>query len=364
MSESTITDTDEPMVDEYPIESIHWRLVRILAEMPAIGKTHRNTQQNFNYRSHDDVLTALNPLLAKYGVIIIPTVIERVVAQRTTRNNSILYEVNLHVRFRFYPSNVDPNVDRQGFKTGESYVEASAWGEGTDSGDKSTNKAMTMAFKNVIAQVFAISTDVTIDTDVGGAEETYSAGQAPGAPPPATPGGGRQQRQFDVAKDLMPGAIKVRDEKTMSDLRAQAAFVDPTIEPRVWQTIENEAREETYGPDADLTPAQWGEHFTRWANFVRSTQVKAAELGVDFPERPLIVEMLARAYAGFSTNLLGDVAPESPETPADDPGGNGSRTDGEKPDGSGGETGGSALPGAETPPQASSSGYENPAEES
>jgi hypothetical protein len=65
-----------------------------------------------------------------------------------------MYEVNLHVRYTFY----GPQGD---------YVCADAWGEGTDSGDKATNKAMTMALKNVIAQTFAISTkeQAGFDTD-------------------------------------------------------------------------------------------------------------------------------------------------------------------------------------------------------
>lgn len=144
---------------------IHVLLGRILAELPAIGKTQRNVQQNFDFRGHDDVMNALNPLLAKYGVFVMPFVLERVTDQRTTSKGSTMYEVNLHVRFRFY----GPAGD---------YVEASGWGEGTDMGDKSTSKAMTMAFKYVLAAVLAISTAETIDTDGTSVEETVRGGAA------------------------------------------------------------------------------------------------------------------------------------------------------------------------------------------
>jgi hypothetical protein len=298
-TEATETTTGPWTVDEQ--STIYERMMAVLAEMPSISKDHRNTSQNFNYRSHDDVMNALNPLLSFYGVFIVPNVLERVTAQRTTRNNSVMYEVNLHVEFTFYGAKGDKVV-------------ASAWGEGTDSGDKSTNKAMTMAFKNVIAVAFAISTDVTVDTDAGAPEETYPAGQAPGSPSPAAPAGGGQ-RVFDVAKDLLPGAIKVTGELTMNELRAAAAFLDPTIEPRVWLKIEDDARESIYGPMKEMTPTQWGEHFRRFANFVRGTQEKAAALGQDFADRALISDVLARAYNGFSSDLLVEATPDPPQDP-------------------------------------------------
>lgn len=130
------------------------RVAAIVAEMPAIGKSQRNEQQKFMYRGHDDVMNALNPLLSKYRVFFVPQVIERVTAHRQTSKGGILYEVDLHVKYTFYGPQGDTLV-------------ATAWGEGTDSGDKSTNKAMTMALKNVLAQVFAVSTEehASYDTD-------------------------------------------------------------------------------------------------------------------------------------------------------------------------------------------------------
>src|SRR5262245_23509059 len=105
--------------------TIHERMAMILKALPAIGKGQRNTQQNFMYRGHDDVMNELNPLLSKYQVFFLPEVLERVTAQRTTSKGTVLYEVNLHVRYTFYGPRGDSVV-------------ASAWGEGTDAGDKST----------------------------------------------------------------------------------------------------------------------------------------------------------------------------------------------------------------------------------
>jgi hypothetical protein len=150
---------------------IHYKMAAILSELPAIGKSERNEQQQFMFRGHDQVLNALNPLLAKHGVYATPMVLDRVTAQRQTRSGGVMYEVNLHVKYTFYASD-------------GSSISASAWGEGTDSGDKSTNKAMTMAFKNVLNQVFAINTQETqnLDTDRGHPEETVARQDPVGDP--------------------------------------------------------------------------------------------------------------------------------------------------------------------------------------
>lgn len=145
--------------------TVHQRMVAILSDLPAIGKDQKNVQQNFMFRGHDDVLNALNPLLAKHGVFVVPTVLERTTSERTTASGKAMFEVSLLVQYTFYGL------------AGDS-VTASSWGEGTDMGDKATSKAMTMAFKSVLNQAFAISNKETADPDALTAEETRGATQA------------------------------------------------------------------------------------------------------------------------------------------------------------------------------------------
>lgn len=147
--------------------SIHVLMGTILRDLPAIGKDSVNTEQRFNFRGIDAILDQLNPLLGRYGVFPMPEVLERVVDKRQTRGGSIMYEVSLHVRFTFY----GPRGDS---------VTCSAWGEGTDMGDKSTNKAHTGALKNALVAAFAISTG-EVDPDSVGTVETYAK------PPPPDP---------------------------------------------------------------------------------------------------------------------------------------------------------------------------------
>lgn len=157
MSEET---TEAPPASG-PEATIHQRMIAIIDELPAIGKSQYNEQQKFHFRGHDDVLNALTPLLSKHGVTIVPHVLERVTDQRTTRQGAVMYEVNLHIEYTFYGA------------AGDS-ITGSAWGEGTDMGDKATMKAGTMAFKAMLNQAFAINTEegAKHDTDKGTVEET------------------------------------------------------------------------------------------------------------------------------------------------------------------------------------------------
>ena len=139
--------------------SIHQRMIGILGELPPIGKNQRNESQGFMFRGIDDVLNALNPLLYQWGVYYVPHVLERIDDTRKTARNNDLFVVNLHVEYTFY------GID------GDS-VTVDTWGEGTDSGDKATNKAMTGAMKYALFQAFAISTQEAHDSDRSTVEES------------------------------------------------------------------------------------------------------------------------------------------------------------------------------------------------
>lgn len=132
---------------------VHVLWGRILAELPPIGKTQQNKEQGFMFRGHDDVMNAYNPLASRYGVFVTPEVVERIAEKRSTRAGGVLYEVNLYVRYTIHGP------------AGDELPGGSAWGEGTDSGDKATNKAMTAAFKYWLGQTLALSTKEMSDTD-------------------------------------------------------------------------------------------------------------------------------------------------------------------------------------------------------
>lgn len=125
---------------------------KVMDEIGAIGKNTKNAQQGFMYRGIDAVMNALNPALVKYKVFVVPEVLEQTREERTNaKGTTLLYSI-IKVKYTFYAED-------------GSSVSAVVIGEGMDSGDKATNKAMSIAFKYACFQVFCIPTEEMVDPD-------------------------------------------------------------------------------------------------------------------------------------------------------------------------------------------------------
>ena len=126
-------------------------IVAIMDETGAIGKDKKNQQQGFMFRGIDQVMNVLHPLLAKHGVVIVPEVLETKREERSRYNKegvvvgSTLYTMH-KVKYHFIADDA-------------SEICATVIGEGMDVTDKSSNKAMAIAFKYACFQVFCIPTE-------------------------------------------------------------------------------------------------------------------------------------------------------------------------------------------------------------
>lgn len=134
--------------------SIFQAIPKIMREIDAIGKNKRNTSQGegFQYRGIDDVYNELHDLLAKYCVFTVPEVLSERSEDRVSRSGSKLVQRVLTMRYTFFAED-------------GSSVTAVVIGEGMDSGDKASNKAMSIAHKYALIQVFAIQTEDLVDPD-------------------------------------------------------------------------------------------------------------------------------------------------------------------------------------------------------
>ena len=132
--------------------NIYESITSIINEIPAIGKNKENLQQKFKYRGIDDVMNTMQPLFAKYKVFIAPEVIEQTREERQTQKGGTLIYSICKIKYTFYAED-------------GSNITAITIGEGMDSGDKATNKAMAIAMKYALFQVFCIPTDEMKDPD-------------------------------------------------------------------------------------------------------------------------------------------------------------------------------------------------------
>lgn len=132
--------------------NIYESLVAVMSEIGAIGKNSKNVTQGFMYRGIDAVMNALNPALTKHKVFIVPEVLEQIREERTNaKGTNLIYSV-CKVKYTFYAED-------------GSNISAVVIGEGMDTGDKATNKAMAIALKYACFQVFCIPTEEMVDPD-------------------------------------------------------------------------------------------------------------------------------------------------------------------------------------------------------
>ena len=131
---------------------IYQAIIGVMSDIGVIGKEKRNTQQGFKYRGVDDVMNALQPVMVQHGLFVVPEIIDQKREERQTKNGTNLIYSVCTVRYTFYA------------KDG-SNVQCVVIGEGMDSGDKATNKAMSIAFKYACFQVFCIPTEEMKDPD-------------------------------------------------------------------------------------------------------------------------------------------------------------------------------------------------------
>lgn len=125
-------------------------MVEVMRYARAVPKDGHNSAQNFNFRGIDGVLNSVGPALRTVGVVPVPTL---VTMKRTTvligRNQTPMDSVYLEIDYRFY----GPELDA---------ISCLVPGTSMDSGDKAVSKAMSVAYRTALIQIFALP---TMETD-------------------------------------------------------------------------------------------------------------------------------------------------------------------------------------------------------
>ena len=119
-----------------------------------ITKDRTNSQgSGYKFRGIDDVYNALANLLAAHRLCILPRVTDRNQEERQTKAGGNLFYTTIRMEFDLVSA-----VD------GSKHTLAT-YGEAMDSSDKSTNKAMSAAYKYACLQAFCIPTEGDNDSD-------------------------------------------------------------------------------------------------------------------------------------------------------------------------------------------------------
>jgi len=176
---------------------IYAAICGVMEDIGAVGKNDVNKTQGFRYRGIDAVMNALSPAMIKHRVFCVPELMEQSREERqSARGNLLIYSI-CRMRYRFYT-------------TDGSCVEAVTVGEGMDSGDKATNKAMAVAFKYACFQTFCIPTEELMDDPDG--ESPGAVGKKKQAGRTQQKGGSRPEAgSREAAGDRNPERPPVRE---------------------------------------------------------------------------------------------------------------------------------------------------------
>lgn len=107
----------------------------------------------FVFRGIDDIYNALSSVMADAKLMMLPRVLERSNVERATKNGGVMFYTTVKVEF-----------DLVSAEDGSKHTVVT-FGEAMDTSDKSTNKAMSAAFKYAAMQAFCIPTEGDNDAD-------------------------------------------------------------------------------------------------------------------------------------------------------------------------------------------------------
>lgn len=126
------------------MSDIHSKLAKIAGEIGPINKDERNREQGFNFRSIEQITAAARPLFAAEGVSVAPQVIKLEHSEVTAKSGARGFRAIVHMAYIFTAG------------SDGSFLETSMVGEAVDYGDKSTSKAVQMAYKYALTQVLQV----------------------------------------------------------------------------------------------------------------------------------------------------------------------------------------------------------------
>ena len=199
-------------------KNIYETISAVMGEIGAVGKDSKNQQQGFMFRGIDAVMNAISPALIKHHLFIVPEILEQTREERTNSKGTLLIYSICKVKYTFFAED-------------GSNISAVVIGEGMDTGDKATNKAMSIAFKYACFQVFCIPTEEMVDPDAE-CHEVKPKGKAEKKEEPKAEnklsGKKASAKQIELIKTLvpekdLPAMLKWAGVEKIEDMPIEAA---------------------------------------------------------------------------------------------------------------------------------------------
>lgn len=192
---------------------INTAIVNVMRDIGAIGKNDTNDFDHYKFRGIDAVYNAIQPALVKNGVYIVPKCLSCEQEDRTNDKNKTMVHTRVMVEYTLYGPD------------GSNRVTVFP-GEGIDRSDKSTNKAMTAAYKYMLFELFTIPTEDLSDAD----KESPEAGTLT---PKAAEKAKKESAHHQIVEYFYTHGIKekadidaISDEFKLTECKTDAEFAE------------------------------------------------------------------------------------------------------------------------------------------
>ena len=228
------------------------QIPKAIAMVGAIGKNKKNLQQGFNYRGVDDVYNAVHDVLAECNLFLTSEILDQQREERETKNGGRLVYTILTIRYTIWAAD-------------GSSVTTVTVGEGMDSGDKGSNKAMSIAYKYAMFQLLCIPTEV-VDPDAEVHPDVLPRGRQAAPKAPTAPARPAAQATVTQQKTL-PQTAPVQPSAPAEDPAEKALYVKSEVsringllnDPEGFQKFRKaliDRGEMTTKPSAQMTKAE------------------------------------------------------------------------------------------------------------
>ena len=257
-----------------------------MREIRAVGKDSVNQTQGFKYRGIDAVMNALNPVMAKLGLFFVPEVLEQTREEREsvkTYNNketkTLLKYSILKIRYTLYAPD-------------GSNVSAVVIGEGMDSGDKASNKAMAVGLKYAAFQLFMIPTEEMAQDDPD--KESFNVTGV--ITEPKAPAKAAQVQKPATLAEAINKAVEETKAKKAAEVSTAATLPNPENPVKTYLANERNNLRKARG----ITPEDNNELFTKQLAVLRAAK-RVPEKALSEYTMGEAEDLIALMYAAFTS---------------------------------------------------------------
>lgn len=236
-------ELQEVKPEDKKVGLIYEKIAKVMADCPEIGKDMTNTSQNFKFRGIDQFYDALHKIMAKHQVFSTSKIVQ--MNEKEYETKKFDYKTKKEVTQRMY--SVSGVVGYTFWTVDGSSIYTEVMTKGMDYGDKETNKAMSIAHKYALIQIFAIATnepdpdgespEVITDEKMLDKKPTYPnkpAGKpvAPKTPPAKKPEEPTyaSERDIKTIQSMLDGKIdKDKQAKWLEDFNIKSLQTLPSV---------------------------------------------------------------------------------------------------------------------------------------